>query len=79
MGFPYTFPFKFKEFTRILMVRTEIKENHGMKMNCNTNHIVKSNFKSNHCIGSVIFENHWMAMNTQSNHFMQSSFLGGGE
>ena len=79
MGFPYSFPFKFKEFTRILKVRTEIKGHHNINIKRNANHKMMPNLSNNHQISPKTFANHLINMSMQSNHLIQNTFVGGDE
>lgn len=80
MGFPYTFPFKFKEFSRILMVKTEIKGHHKISARCSANHAITTyKFRENHQIDINLAANHSINMNMQPHHLIQSSLLGGGK
>jgi len=79
MPFPYTFPFKFKEFTRILMVRTKVRAHHTIGMGRNVNHKMMPNLSNNHQIVPKTSIAHLINMNIQSNHLIQSTLIGGGE
>lgn len=68
MSFPYTFPFKFIEFTRITDITLSARANHNIEVVVGQSHNITSRAWSAHSILMAFYQNHALSPQARTHH-----------